>query len=174
MEGIYSFSKKNSVIKKIVFAVIIILAFSLQSTGGLFFAPFNINAILLIPLTVCIAMFEREFSGVFYGLLAGAMLDAFNASTICYSSIFFTTIGFVSGALITYLMRNNLVSAIMLTAVFSLIYNTLYFLLFFAFDGIKNPLGTYLVNYFLSAVYTTILTPLVYLIIRAVYKKFKN
>lgn len=174
MEIFQRFNEKNTVIKRIIFAVFLIVAFSLQSTGGLFPAPFGVNAVLLIPLTVCISMFEREFAGVFFGLLAGAMIDAFNASAICYSSIFFTIIGFACGALITYLMRNNMVCAIILTALFSLIYNTIYFLLFFAFKDVQHPFVTYLVNYFLSAIYTTLFTPLFYLAVRAVYKKFRN
>lgn len=173
MESINSFSKKNTIIKRIIFADFLIAVFSIQSTGGLFFAPFNINAVLIIPLTVSISMFEREFAGIFYGLLAGAMSDAFNASTVCYNAIFFTVVGFACGALITYLMRNNLVCAVMLTAVVSLLYNTIYFLLFFAFKDIQHPFITYIINYFVSAIYTTLLTPIFYLAVRAIYKKFK-
>lgn len=164
---------KNTIIRRAIFAALVLLTFVFQNTGGLFPAPAGIHAILLIPLTVCISMFEREFAGIFYGLAAGAMLDAFSSDSICFNSMIFTIIGFAAGALITYLMRNNLVCAAILTAFFTLVYNTLCFLLYSAFNGEPRPLHTYFRYFFLSVIYTCIFTPLYYFIVREISKKLK-
>ncbi|HCT16235.1 MAG TPA: hypothetical protein DIW36_02300 [Ruminococcaceae bacterium] len=117
-------------------------------------------------------MFEREFSGLFYGLAAGMMLETVCPDSVCFYSVMLTLIGFTTGMLITYLMRNNLVTAMIFTFAFSLILNSLYCLFFFVFDGINITFVFYLKYYFLSAIYTTIFTPIFYLIVRVIVKKF--
>lgn len=173
MNYIEELSKKENIKKRILFAVIILVTFLLQTTDGFFPAPFGIHACILIPATVCIAMFEREFSGLFFGLASGMMLDSVSSDTVCYYSVFFTLMGFVTGMLITYLMRNNLVTALIFTSVFSLIHNSLYCLLYYLFDGADISFAFYLKYYFASAVYTALLTPIFYFLTRAIEKKYK-
>jgi len=173
MDFVTKIDNKNTIIRRVILALFLLLTYFFQNTGGLFPAPAGIHAILLIPLTVSIAMFEREFAGIFYGLAAGAMLDAFSSDTICFHSVTFTIIGFAAGALITYLMRNNFVCAVILSAAFTFLYNTLYFIFYCAFDGIENPIAIYFRYFFLSVIYTVIFTPLYYFIVREISKKFK-
>lgn len=174
MNYIGRLGEKNTIIRRIWLVVLMIVTFSLQSTAGLFPAPWGIHAMLLVPMTVCTAMFEREFAGVFFGLFAGAMLDAFDAQTVCFHAISFTVIGFVAGSLITHLMRNNLTCAVILTSFFTLLYNSLNFLIYFAFSGIEKPFFVYIRYFFLSVIYTIIFTPIFYIFIRFLNKKFKT
>ncbi|MCQ2485901.1 MAG: hypothetical protein MJ168_11295 [Clostridia bacterium] len=164
---------KNKIIRRAIFAVLLLITFMFQNTGVLFPAPAGIHALLLLPLTVCLGMFEREFAGLFFGLFAGAMLDAFSSNTICYHSIAFTLFGFAAGALTTYLMRNNLLCAIILTAIFTFMHNTVYFLIYCTFNGGENQILVYLRYFFLSVLYTVIFTPIYYFIIRSVTKRLK-
>lgn len=173
MNYIEELSKKENIKKRIWFAVIILVTFLLQTTDGAFPAPFGIHACLLLPATVCIAMFEREFSGLFFGLASGMMLDSVSSDTVCYYSILFTLIGFVTGMLITYLMRNNLVTALIFTAFFSLLHTALYCLFYYFFDKADISFGVYIRYYFTSAIYTVLFTPIFYLITRAIEKIYK-
>ncbi len=173
MDYIEKIGGKNTVQRRAVLAVLAVITFAFQNTGGLFPAPFGVNAMLLIPLTICIAMFEREFAGIFFGLLSGVMLDAFSSQATIFNSLFFTVIGFVAGALITYLMRNNLLCATLMTALSAIIYTALLFVFYCAFDDIPSPAAVYFKNYLTSAIYTVIFTPAYYLIVRAVSKQFK-
>lgn len=173
MNYIEELGKKENIKKRIWFAVILVVTFLLQTTKGFFPAPFGIHACLLIPATVCIAMFEREFSGLFFGLASGMMLDSISPDTVCYYSILFTLMGFVTGMLITYLMRNNLVTALIFTSFFSLIHNSLYCLLYYIIDGANISFAFFMKYYFCSAVYTALLTPFFYFITRAIQKKYK-
>lgn len=173
MNYIEEFKKKDNIIRRILLAVMVIVTFILQTTSGFFPAPFGIHSCLLIPATVCIAMFEREFSGLFFGLIAGMMLETVSPDSVCFYSVMFTLIGFTSGLLITYLMRNNLVTALIFTFVFSLLLNSLYCLFFYVFDGIEISFVFYLKYYFASAVYTTIFTPIFYFLVRLTVKKLK-
>lgn len=165
-------AEKKSVHKRRFFLVLfMVVTFLFQNTGGLFPELFGANAILLLPLTVCIGMFEGELSGLFYGLAAGTMLDAFSAQTICFNGIVFTLIGFAAGALITHLMRNNLLCSVILSFVLAFIYNSLSFIFHYAFSG-DSPLYVYFRFYLLSAVFTAALTPIYYYIVRAIRRKY--
>ncbi len=173
MEYIDKIGGTKTVVRRLILAVLTVITFSFQNTSGLFPAPFGIHAMLLIPATVCICMFEREFAGIFYGLAAGAMLDAFSAQSMIFNSLFFTVIGFASGALITYLMRNNLLCATIFVSVSSFVYTALNFLMYHAFDGTGSSVYIYFRYFFLSALYTIVLTPVYYFLVRSISKKFK-
>lgn len=173
MNYVEEMGRKDSIKRRIWLALIVLVTFLLQTTKGFFFAPFGIHACLLIPATVCVAMFEREFSGLFYGLAAGMMLEAVSPDSVCFNSVMFTLIGFTTGILITYLMRNNLVSALIFTFVFTLVYDTLYCLFFYVLDSVEITLAFYFKYYFVSVFYTTIFTPLFYFTVRAIVKKYK-
>ena len=164
---------KKTVERRAILASLLVLTFLFQNTGGLFPAPFGIHAMLLIPLTICIAMFEREFAGIFYGLAAGVMLDAFSSQSTVFNSLFFTIIGFGAGALITYLMRNNLLCATIMTSLSSFLYTIILYFIYIDFTAIDKPFLVFLKYYFASAIYTVILTPVYYFIVRAVSKQFK-
>ena len=118
MNYIEELKKGNNIKRRIILAVMLVVTFILQTTSGFFPSPFGIHACLLVPAAVCIAMFEREFSGMFFGLAAGMMLETVSPDSVCFYSVMFTLIGFISGILITYLMRNNLVTALIFTFVF--------------------------------------------------------
>lgn len=173
MDYVGKLGSKGIVKRRILLAAITLITFLIQNTGGLFPAPGGIHAMLLVPLIVCIAMFETEFSGLFYGLFAGAMLDAFSSVTLSYHAILLTTIGFCTGALITYLMRNNLLCAVILTAIFTFIYNSLYFVIYYAFKNVDSSVFIYFKYFFVSTFYTVIFTPLFYLVVKAVATRLK-
>lgn len=174
MDYIGKLGGKKTVERRAILIALAVLTFIFQNTGGLFPSPFGIKAILLIPLTICIAMFEREFAGIFFGLLSGVMLDSFSSQSVVFNSLFFTVIGFTAGALITYLMRNNLLCATIMTAVASVFYSTLLFVVYSAFDPIENHFIFYLRYYLASAIFTVLMTPVYYIIVRAIFKEFKE
>lgn len=173
MKYISLFGEKNTIIRRAILAALTVLTFTFQNTDGLFPSPFGIRAFLLIPLTICVCMFEREFAGVFYGLLAGAMLDAFSAQTLIFNSLFFTVIGFAAGSLITYLMRNNLLCATIFVSVATFVYATLIFFFYYATKESFSPVYVYFRYFFTSAVYTILLTPLYYFLVRFISKELK-
>lgn len=173
MNYIEELRKKGNIKRRIIFAIIILITFLLQTTRGFFPAPFGIHACILVPATVCIAMFEREFSGLFFGLAAGMMLETVSPDSVCFYSVCFTLIGFITGMLITYLMRNNLVTAMIFSFVFSLLLNSFYYLFFCVIEGNTISFLFYLKYYFVSALYTTIFTPLFYILVRGIVKKNK-
>ena len=163
--------KKNLIFRRISLAVIILLISVVQNTDGFFPQIFGIRALLLIPAVVCIAMYERDMWGLGFGVFAGALWDVF-ASGASFNALFLMTAGFLCGTLINTIMRNNVVTASILTFIFSAIYNIFYWLFNFVFSGLDSSVFM-LVRYYLPGIaYTTVFVPIIFIIVRAVEKKF--
>jgi len=109
------------------YAVLLLALHLLQNTPGLLPHPFGAQAFLLIPAVVCIGMGEREFSGLLFGLFAGLLWDSslFSGN---WNAIYLCIIGMVCGALVQYLMRNNIMTASLLSALALLFYSLLHWL----------------------------------------------
>lgn len=159
------------IIRRAILALIILTLSVLQNTDGFFPQIFGVRALLLIPAVVCIAMFERDIPGMFFGLFAGALWDVF-ASGNNFNALYLLIVGFACGTLINTVMRNNVVTASLLSAAFILLYSVGYWLFHFVLAGIDSA-AHMLIRYYLPGVlYTLAFAPVIFTIVRAVEKKY--
>lgn len=165
--------KKKLIFRRISLALILLLISVLQNTDGFFPQIFGIRALLLIPAVVCIAMYERDIWGLILGLFAGALWDVFSSGA-SFNALFLMTAGFVCGTLINTIMRNNVVTASILTFVFSAIYNVFYWLFHFVFTNLDSAAFMLLRYYLPGIAYTTVFVPIIFIIVRSVEKKFSE
>lgn len=166
--------RKNTkilVIRRLIFVLFIILTAVMQNTKGYFPEIFGVRALLLIPLTVCIGMFEREIAGAALGLFAGALWDMSSGLGDGYNTLFLMLIGAGCGLLINVLMRNHLLTAFIMTAAASTLYVLSYILFFVVSQGLDSSGFLFFRYYLPSCIYTLLLTPIYYLIVRAVMRK---
>ena len=166
--------KMPAYIRRAVLAVIVLITAMAQITKGGFPSLFGARAMLLLPLTVVISMFERGFAGMFFGIYAGLLCDIFSSSHDGFYIIVFTVIGFTCGTLITYQLRNNIVTAMLLALLSSLCVVSLYWFFFVFISKTDMALYLYVRYYLLSAVYTTVFTPVYYLIVMKLSEKIKT
>lgn len=171
---IFQTDRTNTYVRRILLAAFVLLCYILQSNDSILPAIHNVHAIILVPVAVCIGMFEREISGMFFGLFAGALLDAFSTQVLCFSSVALTAIAFFSGALITHLMRNNLSCAYILTIIFTFLYNSLFFVIEHLINHTEAAMTLYLKIYLPSVVYTVLFTPFIYFIVRRIEKRLRD
>ena len=166
-------NRKNLILRRICLALTLLPISVIQNTDGFFPQIFGVRALLLIPFVVCISMFERDIVGMFLGLFAGALWDIF-ASGASFNALYLTAIGFICGTLINTIMRNNVVTAFILSTVATLIYNICYWLVHYVFAGMDSAAYMLLRFYLPSIFYTVILVPLIFIIVRFVEKKFSD
>lgn len=163
--------RKKLILRRGSLALILLVLSVLQNTDGFFPQIFGVRALLLIPAVVCIAMFERDIAGMFFGLFAGALWDM-HASGASFNALFLLTVGFVCGTLINTVMRNNIVTAFLLTMIFVPLYEVGYWFFRFIVGGLDMA-GFMLWRYYLPGIlYTAVLLPVMFIIIRAVEKVF--
>ena len=164
-------SRKKLIFRRICLALILLLISVLQNTDGFFPQIFGVRALLLIPAVVCVSMFERDLSGMIFGLFAGALWDI-TASGASFNALFLMTVGFLCGTLINTIMRNNVVTAFILSTVSAIIYNIGYWFFHYIFGGLDKAVFILFRYYLPSIAYTVVLVPLVFIVIRTVEKKF--
>lgn len=160
-----------SIIRRLLYCLLMFAAFILQFTiipkTGI-----SVPVYFLIPLTVCTAMFEKEFSGLLFGLLSGALWDLASPVTDGFLALAFAFFGCLTGLLTHYLLRNTLLSAIILNITAVLLYTVIlqvYFIESFSLDLLSETLRE---HFLLPLLITLILTVPIYFLIRSAAKKF--
>ena len=162
---------KKLIIRRSCLALIILLISVLQNTDGFFPQIFGIRALILIPAVVCISMFERDIYGMLLGLFAGMLWDVF-ASGASFNALFLLSVGFICGTLINTIMRNNIVTALILSTAAILFYIILYWVFNYVLTGFDSAAYMLLRYYLPSVLYTAVFTPIMFIIIRNVEKRF--
>lgn len=162
---------KKLIIRRICLALILLLLSVLQNTNGFFPQIFGVRALLLIPAVVCISMFERDIYGMLLGLFAGALWDVF-ASGASFNALFLLTVGFACGTLINTIMRNNVVTAAILSVAAILFYVVVYWLFNCVLTGFDSAAYMLLRYYLPSVLYTAVFIPIMFIIIRNIEKHF--
>lgn len=162
---------KPRVYRRITFAVLIAVAAVLQSTGG--FSVFGIRILLLLPLTVCIGMFERETFGTAFGVFAGMLWDLNASHGDGFNALSLAFICFSCGLMMTYVMRNNLATALLLGTFFIALRGVSHWLFFTVFDKMDFVGYILLTKYLPEVLLNILLIVPVYYVIRAVMKHSK-
>lgn len=167
-----SYFDKKAFIRRVIFALLILACFLLQSSFGLK-GIFGARVFWLIPAAVSIAMFEREVSGMLFALFAGALWDSVSVH-YSFNAVFFTLVGFTCGMLISHLMRNNLSSALLMTSGATVLYSFIYWLGAYVFSGTGGAGKALLVFFIPSGFLTILVTPPMYFLVRAIVKRFRS
>lgn len=160
--------------RKGIFVLLIIFTAILQNTHGLFPKIYNASAMLIIPLVICIAMFENEITGMALGLTAGLLWDFYSARMDGFYAVLLTLAGFFCSYLIRRYMRNNIVTAVVFVGVCSFACVFSYWLFFVLIGGTDGAGILLLKKYLPSALYTLILTPIYYCFVRMLSLRFRE
>lgn len=160
-------------IRYFLFAGLIVLTAVFQHTG---FIPelSSVPAMALVPLCVCIAMHERSIPGLFFGLLCGVLWDFASAAGDGFFSVTLAATGFVTGAIITFFMRKNIYSCLLLSFLAVGVCNISYWLLFIVRKGFEGASVLLWKYYVPSMFYTLIFAVLFYYIVGFIVKQTKE
>ncbi len=165
--------KRKLIIRRTLFAVMLVLCAVLQNTPGLLPEPFGARQLGTVIIIVCISMFERETCGMFFGLFAGVMLDV-TGGTQGINAILLTIFGYFCGLLVNNLIRNNVFTALLFSSAALLIYIGVYWLVTVVFSGAGDAGAVLLKFYLPSFVYTIVFLPFWFWIVRMIYRRFPS
>ena len=161
---------KNLYIRRALFVLLIVITAVLQHTVGDAFSIFGARAFLLIPLTVTIAINEKSMGGLSFGLLAGILWDAATVRGDGFYSVVLALAGFTAGVAVSYVVRNNILADILLTAGACLFVATSYWLIFIFMRGYEGGFSLLLSFYLPSAVYSLAFTAVYYYVVKGIIK----
>ena len=154
------------------YALIIFLAHIFQNTICIFPEIASVRPMLLISVAVCISMFEGELVGAGAGLLAGALWDTVTVTADGYNAVYLMIACAFCGVMLRIFMRNNIITFIMMNTGITMLYFLTYVLFFITARGIDGGAGMLLRYYLPMTIYSLVLTPVVYWLIRTVNRKF--
>lgn len=161
-------------IKYFCCCLIILLADLLQNTPGLFPEIFGARCFLLLPVSVILAMGENVMAGSLLGLFAGLLWDLTSAVHMGFNCIFIAVICFLSSALVTYIARDTFITNMISSAAAIILYCFIYWLFFIIIKGVDGGELTLFSFYIPCALYTAVLTPVLWLILRPVKMKLNH
>ena len=105
---------KQKLLRRVVFGLLVVLCALLQHTKGAFFHIGSIQAWLLVPTVVCIAMHEKSVPACLFGAFAGVLWDCASVGADGWYALWLTVLGFGCSTLVALWIRNNLKSAMLL------------------------------------------------------------
>lgn len=158
-------------IRRLLFAFLIVVTASFQSTRGFVPQISNVSAFVLIPLVVSIASFEKSVPSLAFGAFAGIMWDMYSITAEGFFTVVLTAAGFLTSMVILFYMRNNIMSVLLLSFTAALFCNTLYWLNFILMAHNVSSFYIYLRYYLPSSVYTAVYAFIFYFIVKFIYEK---
>ena len=162
--------KKRLIARRALYAVLLLLCAVIQNTPDALPEPFGARQFGVVVIVVCIAMCEREFCGLFFGLFAGVLLDV-TGGTQGINAILLTVFGYFCGLLVNNLIRNNVFTALLFSSAALLIYETVYWLITAVFPGVDGAIALFFKFYLSSFIYTIVFIPLWFSIVRFIFKR---
>ncbi len=142
--------------------------YSLQQTNALALGCFEAKPLLILPAFVSIALFENEFVGMSFGIVAGVLLDFSFGNPLGLYAVFLCAAGYIIGVLSIYFLRSNFWTALLLTALLTASILALRFCFDFAFHGLRNENFLWINVYIPVVVYSVAVTPIIFLFNRSI------
>lgn len=166
--------KFSSVAVKRAIYVVCIILFSVLQNSFLPALGFRIPVFFLIPLCVAIAMAEYEFTGLFTGLLAGALWDLISPVSDGIITLYLTIFTCAAGLLTHYIFRNTLISAFVLTSGGTVLFS-LISIIFNCLTRNISAFGFSTAFFYIAAIIlTTALTPAFYFPVKVLSYKYNH
>ncbi|MBQ8504419.1 MAG: hypothetical protein IJ491_09130 [Clostridia bacterium] len=157
-------------IRKALLVCLVAVTAVFQHTSGAIPSLFGTRAMLLIPLVVAIAVYERSMNGLFFGALAGILWDFATVRGDGFFSVSLAAAGFLCGSLVTYIMRNNLATNLILSLVSTGTVNVVYWLIFIFRKGYEGSAQVLFGYYLPSVLYTMVFAFVYYYLVGFIHK----
>ena len=164
--------KNKTVLKYVLYSLIIVLLAVLQSTPG-FLSVAGIKPIFTIPAAICIAVLEGEFAGGIFCAAAGLFCDVSGAEIFGFNGLVAMLMGVSAALLVIYYMKRKLISAVLLCLAAMLIRRILSFFLFYGQWGYERVWILFLRQTLPVAVYSAAFSVLFYLLFNRIKSRFE-
>lgn len=167
-------SYKQRTLKVVIYLVLTALAALIQNTAGLTLEIGGARCFLLLPVCMILGAGEDERFAAVIALVGGMLWDLSTAVHLGFNAIYMCIMCFFCAALITYIIRNTFITNFIFSTVFIIIYCVLYWLFFIIIKDVRGAELSLFTFYLPSALYTIVLTPFIYLILRPIKSKLNK
>ena len=110
----------------IIYAVWILALYAIEQMPGVGITELEIRPFLVMSAFVSVALFEREYTAMIFGIFCGFLIDmSFGTPPGCFAVVF-CVLGYVIGVLTSYFYNVNILSIAISILMFFLIIATVY------------------------------------------------
>ena len=155
-------------IKYSLYILLLCLSYVVSSSPGLSFKP-----ILVLPMVVCIAIYEGEFVGGLYGALAGVLLDYGAMTLFGINAMLLLVLGCAAGLISLYLLRSSVLSSLILTGAVALIQGLVSFFLLYGIWRLSGASMLLWRRFLPTALLTVITAPLYHYGVGRIHRHFE-
>ncbi|MBQ6570716.1 MAG: rod shape-determining protein MreD [Clostridia bacterium] len=166
MERKFNFGAVNW--KWIAYAAELYALFIIQYTPGMMPQINGTGPNLLMICALSIAIFEGDKAGLYYGAAAGLLMDYSGTRVFGFNGLFVAVICYFCGILITDLMRNNLLTAILLSLCSMFVFGVIRWLFFNVLWGYPELWYEFYGVMLVSVLYSAFLMAPVYLFTKVI------
>lgn len=167
-------SYKQRTLKVVIYLALTALAALIQNTVGLTLEIGGARCFLLLPVCMILGAGEDERFAAVIALVGGMLWDLSTAVHLGFNAIYMCIMCFFGAALITYIIRNTFITNFIFSTVFIIIYCILYWLFFIIIKDVRGAELSLFTFYLPSALYTIVVTPFIYLILRPIKNKLNK
>lgn len=154
-----------------IYFLLLLLIYTLQTTPNLFMI-FGIKPILILPLVVCVGMYEGILSSGVFAIFAGLLWDISSDKLFGFNAVILLCCSVFISLLCVYYLRTKLINAVLFCLIVALLQGLLDFVFYYALWNYQS-VHLILLNRILPSIfYTVLLSPLFYYIVRSVSLKF--
>ncbi len=150
------------VVKYTAYVLEIIIVYVIQSTPGLIPEVFGGKPIMLIPVAITIALFEREVSAVVFGVICGLITDMGYSGAVGYYGIVLAITCFVVSNLMENYIKTNMLTVMIIATISVPIIVFIQFAFYYIFVGYTDIWGFFVRHYVSRIIYTWVFTPVFY------------
>lgn len=134
----------------------LLICFLLESMVAVHLPFHNIIPDLMLIIVVGCGWMFGSNQGMFYGFLAGLLIDLSSDTPLGFAALLYVGIGFFAGLFRKFYRRSDCVSPLLIVAFTELIYLTVYYLVFFLTKG-RSQYSVFLQTKILPRVTLTVL-----------------
>lgn len=163
-------AQKQKIFKRLFWTASIIICAIFQNTPHFQIEIFGARALLLIPVVIAVSMLEKPYISMIFSVFAGSLWDLVSPQFDGKYMLSFFLLSAVVGLLISSLIRNNIVTFMLLSAVTEFIFVMINYI-HDIIIGKSDFFASFVTFYLPVFAYTLLLSPLIYIIFRSVIRK---
>ncbi len=161
-------------LKIIAYTILIFLTVLIQSTLGSYINVYGVKPNITIVVIVVVALLRNNIEGAVVGFFCGLLQDSASGMVIGFYALLGLYLGLTVSSLNKKLYRENVLIAVFLTFVFSVIYE---YLVYFLNTFLRSPLGfIYPMQKVIipEAIYNCVISIFVFIIVVKMHRRFEE
>ena len=108
-------SRQKNFARYLIYIIELLFVYALEQVLASRLGFCGLYMFFVIPVFVSISLFERENTGMFFGILAGVLTDYGYGSGIGLFAVFFCIVGYFLGMLSNYVLKANILTEILVS-----------------------------------------------------------